>query len=68
MSDTPLGAEAQRRPSVKRLDSGYWYVRWSAEIWAQWPVGRFVHRDDFFHPDYAATPERLRLCDEVTHV
>ena len=34
---------------LKRLESGYWHARWSAEIWAQWPCNRPLIEDDFFH-------------------
>ncbi len=47
-------------PVITRLDSGYWHARWSSEIWAQWPCGRSVEADDFFHS--SATPERLKQC------
>jgi hypothetical protein len=53
-------------PSVKRLDSGFWFVRWSNEIWAQWPVSRSVGSEDFFHPDVTGTEARMRQCDELT--
>lgn len=46
-------------PCVTRLDSGYWHARWSAEIWAQWPVHRTLCAEDFFHPSYTATPARI---------
>lgn len=42
----PTDAE---RPTVERLDSGYWHVRWCDEIWAQWPCGRACEPGDFFH-------------------
>lgn len=52
-----------RTPIVKRLESGYWHVRWSAEIWAQWPCGRLPTAADFFHD--TGTPERLRIAERV---
>lgn len=27
-------------PRVTRLQSGYWHVRWSQNLWLQWPVGQ----------------------------
>ena len=35
-------------PIAKRLDSGYWHVRWSAERWVQWPCEREPAADDVF--------------------
>lgn len=55
-----------KQPIVTVLDSGYWHVRWSAEIWAQWPNTRPVQAEDFFAPSWTATPERVRLCDQLT--
>lgn len=54
------------RPQVKRLESGYWLVRWSHQIWAQWPVSRPVRVEDFFEPDWSATPERLKMALALT--
>lgn len=51
---------SREAPTVQRLDSGYWYVRWSPEIWAQWPISREPQESDFFQS--TATPERLRAC------
>ena len=48
--------------TITRLSSGYWFARWSPEIWAQWPVGRDVDYEDFFHPAYSATPARIDAC------
>ena len=54
------------RPIVRRLSSGYWRVTWSPEIWAQWPVWRVVHYEDFFNPEWTCTGERVRACAELT--
>ena len=62
MSQTP----AEERPVVRLLSSGYWQVWWHAEIWAQWPVGRCAQPNDFFHPSWSCTPERLQRCNELT--
>jgi hypothetical protein len=56
-SDTP--------PTLQRLDSGYWFVRWSHNIWAQWPCDRDVRKDDFSH-ELAYSFERARQCDRLT--
>lgn len=45
---------------IKLLASGYWFARWTPEIWAQWPKGREVQVSDFFHAEWSATPERLK--------
>ena len=50
---------------LTRLGTGYWHARWSAEIWAQWPCDRPVRAEDFFHPAWTATRERLAECDKV---
>jgi hypothetical protein len=55
-----------KNPEVKRLSSGYWLVRWSGEIWAQWPCGREPVEADFFHAETTYTAERLRQCRERT--
>lgn len=58
------------QPVVKRLDSGYWHVRWSRQAWAQWPVGRSVTREDFFQPGWsyseARAAEANRLTESIT--
>lgn len=40
---------------LTRLESGYWHARWSSEIWAQWPTGRPVTLEDFFHDSGTAS-------------
>lgn len=45
---------------LKKLDSGYWFARWSPEVWAQWRQGVPLTEQDFFHPAYAASAERIR--------
>ena len=38
-------------PTIRRLESGYWSVRWSEAIWAQWPTSFWAPRsEDFFVP------------------
>jgi hypothetical protein len=56
MSDQP----DEKRATVTRLDSGYVLVRWSAQVWAQWPEHRSATAEDFFQPSWSATPERIR--------
>ncbi len=34
---------------VKRLSSGYWYVRVNSTQHVQWPTGRPPTQDDVFH-------------------
>lgn len=53
-------------PTIKRLESGYWHVRWNAEIWAQWPDGRPLQDADFFHD--TATPQRIHEADALATV
>ena len=50
---------------IQRLKSGYWYARWSSEIWAQWPCDRGPRPEDFFHPNWTATPDRLQEVAEA---
>ena len=46
-------------PTIKRLSTGYYHVRWNDEIWAQWPVSFWAPREDeFFHN--TGTAERIR--------
>lgn len=45
---------------LRLLESGYWHARWTSEIWAQWPSHRTLTAEDFFHPAWTATPERIR--------
>jgi len=54
------------RPIIKYLDSGYWYARWSGEIWAQWPVNSEITKESFFNSNWTATPERIAQCREAT--
>ena len=35
-------------PTIKRLQSNYWRVRWSYHRWLQWPVGREPELADGF--------------------
>lgn len=35
-------------PSVSKTDSGYWHVRWNANQWIQWPIGRQAELTDAF--------------------
>ena len=52
-------------PTIKRLDSGYFHVCWSAEIWAQWPTQYWAPRDvDFFHE----CGTRERICEAAMMV
>ena len=63
---TPASAAQESLPKVVLLESGFWHVWWSAEIWAQWPAIRLATSEDFFHPDFTATPARIRKANEVT--
>lgn len=36
------------KPTVKLLESGYWLVRWSQNLWLQWPKGRWPRESDGF--------------------
>ncbi len=46
--------------TLTRLSSGYWLAWWGPEIWAQWPVGRALQAEHFFHPAWTYTAERVR--------
>lgn len=35
-------------PHVSKLSSGYWHVRWSDNLWLQWPIGRAPTAEDGF--------------------
>jgi hypothetical protein len=35
-------------PTLKRLASGYWHLRWNDVRWAQWPGDREPTREDCF--------------------
>jgi len=46
-------------PTIQLLPSGYYHVRWSREVWAQWPSAYWAPREvDFFGG--TGTPERIR--------
>jgi hypothetical protein len=55
-----------RKPTVQRLDSGYWLVKWNQNQWVQWPVGQEPILADSFgwvtHDDLA---EAARLTGEA---
>ena len=47
-------------PTIQRLKSNYWYVRWSSNIWAQWSTSFWAPRpEDFFVPG-TGTADRIR--------
>ena len=46
-------------PTVLRLESGYWHVRWTDEVWAQWPCHRQPLPGDFFNATWTASGERI---------
>lgn len=48
MTDTPT-PEALLPTSIKRLDSGYWHVKFGPQIFVQWPVGYYAQHADVFH-------------------
>lgn len=33
---------------VKKLESGYWHVRWNANLWLQWPDNSSPRMSDGF--------------------
>ena len=41
-------ALASAPPSVQRLDSGYWHVRFDLNRFVQWPCGRLPREEDGF--------------------
>jgi len=47
---------------LQRLSSGYWFARWSDEVWAQWS-GSIITLADFFHN--TGTTERIRQCEQA---
>ena len=64
MNDDEL-SQPDHVAEYKMLDSGYWYVRWNREAWAQWPRQRYATREDFFHADFSYTPQRQAFCDAL---
>lgn len=56
------------QPTIQRLDSGYWLVRWAREVWAQWPMGRAVRPEDFFHAAWSCTADRMAQCDRLAEL
>lgn len=51
-------------PSVQRLDSGYWLVRWDRENWAQFR-GTYPRYEDFFHPEWSYSEARVNEAARV---
>jgi len=35
------------------LPTGYWHLRLSAEVWAQWPTSTALSREHCFHPEWS---------------
>ncbi len=46
-------------PIVERTSTGYWHVRWSEQVWAQWSVEFWAPRPLDFFVASTATPERI---------
>lgn len=50
---------------VKRLDSGYWLVRWSWNRFVQWPVGTRPRAEHAFGWVTPAMLDEAEACVEV---
>lgn len=51
--------------TLTKLESGYYHATWGSEIWAQWPCGRLVQAEDFFHPGITFILTRQAECDKA---
>jgi hypothetical protein len=51
-----------RTYTLTKLDSGYWHLRFSANQFIQWPVGRFPRPEDGFG---WLTPEQWTCANRV---
>lgn len=49
---------------LKRLSSGYWHYRFSANQFAQWPVHRNCTKDDFIEP-LRASAKMVDECNDA---
>ena len=47
---------------VKRLESGYWHVRFGPQCFVQWPIGRVPAADDVFGGD---DQQRERVAEQA---
>jgi hypothetical protein len=53
--------DAMTNPIITRLSTGYWHVRWCADLWIQFPVDRQATLSDGFG---WITSEHVRIANK----